>query len=897
MLLATKLYIPKWRPGLVSRPRLVERLWQGAERKLTLVTAPAGFGKSTLLAEWLATSPAGERATAWVSLDAGDNDPAIFWTYVAAALQTIQAGIGGNALALLSSPQPPPIESILTSLINELATVERDVTLILDDLHVIDAQSIHGGLDFLLDYLPPNVHLVIASRADPPLPLARMRARGELTELRAAELRFTPDEAAAFLNDVMGLAIPADDVAALETRTEGWIAGLQLAALSMQGRADVSGFIAAFAGDDRYIVDYLAEEVLQRQPAGVREFLLATSILDRLSGGLCDAVTGRQDGRAMLEQLERGNLFVVPLDDRRHWYRYHHLFADVLRAHLGEELPGELPALHERACRWYEQNGFTADAIRHALAARDFERAANMVELAAPALRRSRQETTLLGWLRMLPEAVVRVRPVLSMVYAGILLTTGEVEGVEARLQDAERWLDARSVGLVIADEEESRRLPASIAVHRAGFSLVRGEVASAMHQARRVLEIAAEDDHLYRGAAAAILGLGSWTSGDLEGAYQSYAAGMESLRQAGNITDTIGGAIALADIRITQGRLREAVRIYQGTVQRAADHGAPAMRGTADMHVGMSTIAREWNDLEAAMQHLTRSTELGEAAAFPQNPYRWCVAMARIREAGGDLDGALALLDEAERRYVSDFYPYVRPIAALRARVWIAQGRVDDALGWARELGVSTSDELSYLREFEHLTLARALIARYVEDRAGDSIREVLSLLDRLVAAAEDGKRAGSLIEALLVLALAQAAKGDLPAALMPLERALTLAEPEGYVRVFVGEGETMRNLLRQAATQGIAPDYARRLLAAFGDPVRGASTSGHTPGLAEPLTAREIEVLRLIAAGLRNEEIAGRLFISLATVKRHIANAYGKLAVSNRVEAVSRARELGLL
>jgi LuxR family maltose regulon positive regulatory protein len=876
---------------------LVERLCQGAERRLTLVTAPAGFGKSTLLAEWLATSPAGERATAWVSLDAGDNDPAIFWAYVVAALQTIQAGIGGNALALLSSPQPPPIEPILTSLINELASVERDVTLVLDDLHVIDAQRIHGGLDFLLDHLPPNVHLVIASRADPPLPLARMRARGELTELRAADLRFRPEEAAAFLNGVMGLAIPADEVAALETRTEGWIAGLQLAALSMQGRADVSGFIAAFAGDDRYIVDYLAEEVLQRQPAGVREFLLATSILDRLSGGLCDAVTGRQDGRAMLEQLERDNLFVVPLDDRRHWYRYHHLFADVLRAHLGEEHPGELPALHERACRWYEQNGFTADAIRHALAARDFERAANMVELAAPGLLRNRQEATMLGWLRMIPDAVVHVRPVLSMVYVGVLLSSGEVEGVEARLQDAERGLDARSVGLVIADEEESRRLPAAIAVHRAGHSLVQGEVSAAMHQARRVLEIAAEDDDLYRGAAAAILGLASWTSGDLEGAYQSYAAGMESLRQAGNITDTIGGAIALADIRITQGRLREAMRIYQGTVQRAVDHGAPAMRGTADMHVGMSTIFREWNDLEAASQHLARSAELGEAAAFPQNPYRWRVAMARIREADSDLDGALALLDEAERRYVSDFYPYVRPISALRARVWIAQGRVDEALGWAREQGLSASDELSYLREFEHLTLARALVARHAHDRSGDSIQDALSLLERLVEAAEDGKRAGSQIEALSVLALAHAAKGDLSHALVPLERALILAEPEGYVRIFTGEGDTMRILLRQAAARGVAPDYTRRLLSAFDAPAGVPSTVDQAALLAEPLTAREIEVLRLIAAGLRNEEIAGRLFISLATVKRHIANAYGKLVVSNRVEAVSQARELGLL
>jgi LuxR family maltose regulon positive regulatory protein len=896
-LLATKLYIPQWRPGLVSRPRLVERLCQGAERTLTLVTAPAGFGKSTLLAEWLATIDAGERVTAWVSLDVGDNDPAIFWAYVIAALQTIRAGIGATALALLSSPQPPPIEPILISMINELAAAQQTVTLVLDDLHVIDAQPINAGLAFLVDHLPPNVHLVIASRADPSLPLARMRARGELTELRAADLRFTADEAAAFLNDVMGLAIPASDVAALETRTEGWIAGLQLAALSMQGRSDVSGFIAAFAGDDRYIVDYLAEEVLQRQPAAVRDFLLATSILDRLSGGLCDAVTGLPDGRTMLEQLERGNLFVVPLDDRRHWYRYHHLFADVLRAHLQDERAGDLPALHRRASEWYEQNGFTAEAIRHALAAQDLERAANLIELASAALRRNRQEVTLLGWLRMLPDEVVRIRPVLSVVYAGILLTSGETEGVEARFLDAERCLDTRPAGMVVVDDEEFRRLPASIAVHRAGLALALGDLPTAVTLARRALDVALEDDHLYRGAAAAILGLAAWSSGDLEGAYQSYSAGMESLRKAGNITDTIGGAIALADIRITQGRLREAMRIYRDTVQRAIDHGAPAMRGTADMHVGMSTIAREWNDLAAASQHLARCAELGEAAAFPQNPYRWRVAMARIREAEGDLDGALELLDEAERRYVSDFYPYVRPIAALKARVWIAQGRLNDALGWAREQGLSATDELSYLREFEHLTLARALVARHAHDRSGDSMQDALSLLDRIVDATGDGKRTGSLIEALVLLALTHAAQGDLTSALVPLERALNLAEPEGYVRIFADEGEPMRNLLRQAATRGITLGYTRRLLSAFDAPAGVPSTVDQAALLAEPLTAREIDVLRLIAAGLRNEEIAGQLFISLATVKRHIANAYGKLAVSNRVEAVSRARELGLL
>ena len=445
-LLETKLYVPRSRRGLVPRPRLSERLDRGTASKLTLVSAPAGFGKTTLLTEWLAAGPAApadERLAAWLSLDRADNDPASFWTYVIAALRTVASGVGESALALLQAPQPPPIETVLTALLNDLGAIAGDIVLVLDDYHVIDARDVQDGMAFLLDHLPPGLHVVIASRADPALPLARLRARGELAEIRAAELRFTPDEAAAYLNEMMGLQLTARDVAALEGRTEGWIAALQLAALSMQGRDDVAGFIAGFAGDDRYVVDYLAEEVLQRQPDRVQAFLLQTSILGRLSGPLCDAVTGQGGGKAMLEALDRGNLFLVPLDDRRRWYRYHHLFADVLQARLLDEQPGQVPDLHRRASAWYEQNGEPSVAIGHALAAEDFGRAADLVELAIPAMRRTRQEATVRGWLEALPDEVVRVRPVLSVAVAGALLTGGELEGVEDRLRDAERWLDA----------------------------------------------------------------------------------------------------------------------------------------------------------------------------------------------------------------------------------------------------------------------------------------------------------------------------------------------------------------------------------------------------------------------------------------------------------------------
>src|SRR5580692_2552688 len=451
-LLETKLHVPRWRRNLVARPRLSDRLSRGAESALTVVSAPAGFGKTTLLAEWLAVAAADGRSVAWLSLDQRDNDPALFWTYLVAALNKGAPAGGAGALARLQPPRPPN-EAGLVALLNDLDAISNDVVLVLDDYHVIDARDVQDGMAFLLEHLPPQIHLVIASRADPPLPLARLRGCGELVEIRAADLRFTPNEAAAYLNEVMGLVLTAPDVAALEERTEGWIAALQLAALSMQGREDTTAYIDGFAGDDRYIVDYLAEEVLQRQPEHVQHFLLRTSILDRLSGSLCDAVTGQDGGKAKLTALERGNLFLVPLDDRRQWYRYHQLFADVLHARLLDEQPDDVPDLHRRASAWHEQNDEPSEAIRHALAAQDFERAADLVELAIPAMRRSRQETAVLGWLELLPDEVVRVRPVLSVGFAGALLAGGEYEGVEARLRDAERWLDAPSGEMVVVDD------------------------------------------------------------------------------------------------------------------------------------------------------------------------------------------------------------------------------------------------------------------------------------------------------------------------------------------------------------------------------------------------------------------------------------------------------------
>jgi LuxR family transcriptional regulator, maltose regulon positive regulatory protein len=916
-ILATKLYIPRVRPKVVSRRRLLERLNEGLHHKLILLCAPAGFGKTTLLSQWVEGLA---RPTAWLSLEEGENDPARFLTYLVAALQTIAAPIGEEVLGMLQSPQPPPPEAILTVLLNELTAIPDQFVFVLDDYHVLETKAVDQAFTYLLEHLPPQMHLVIATREDPHLPLARLRARGHLIELRAADLRFTPSEAAAFLNQVMGLNLSTEDIAALEDRTEGWIAGLQLAALSMQGHQDVPGFIRAFAGDHRYIVDYLVEEVLERQPEPVRSFLLQTSILDQLSGSLCDAVTGQEESNERLEALERGNFFVVPLDDKRHWYRYHHLFAEVLSAHLIAEQPDQISTLHRRASEWYEHNGSAADAIRHALAAEDFERSADLVELAIPTMRSNRQEATMLGWLKALPDEMVHFRPVLSVGYAWALLASGELEAALARLRDAERWLDntadrsepasAPSAEtcpesfdyaqdklrrrMVVVDEEEFRRLPASIAVYRAAYAQALGDVPATVKYARQALDLLPEQEILGRGAAAALLGLASWASGDLEAAYRAFADGMASVRMAGNISDAINGTIALADIRIAQGRLREAMRTYEHALQEALEQGEPAPRGTADLYVGMSELHREHGDLHAATQHLLRSKDLGERSGIPQNRYRWYVAMARIQEAQGDLDGALDLLHEAARLYMRDFFPYVRPVAALVTRVWVAQGRVGEALGWAREQDLEASDDLSYLREFEHITLARLLLARYKSNRADRSILEAMGLLERLLQAAEEGKRTGSVIEILVLQALAHQTQGDIPAALMPLQQALSLAEPEGYIRMFVDEGPPMAVLLEEAAKHGIAPNYIRQLLTAMG------SALDRTPVkqvLLEPLSERELEVLRLLRTDLNGPEIARELVVSLNTMHTHTKNIYSKLGVNNRRAAVRRAEELDLL
>ncbi len=899
--LATKLYIPPPRPRAVLRPRLIERLNEGLHGKLTLISAPAGFGKTTLVSEWLADCG---RPAAWLSLDEGDSDLTRFLTYLVAVLQTIAANIGEGVLGVLQSPQPPPTESILTALLNEITTIPDSFVLVLDDYHVIDAKPVDNALAFLLEHLPPQMHLVIATREDPHLPLARLRARGQVTELRAANLRFTPAEAAEFLNQMMGLNLSTENIAALEARTEGWIAGLQLAALSMQGRSDTASFIHAFTGSHRFVLDYLVEEVLQRHPERVRSFLLQTAILDRLSGPLCNAVTGREDGGGMLDALERGNLFVVPLDDKRQWYRYHHLFADVLQARLIEEQSNQVSSLHRRASSWYEQSGLPSDAIRHALAAKDFERAAGLIELAWSAMDINMQSAMWLGWAKALPDELIRARPVLSVGYAWALLDGGDMEACETRLRDAERWLDTPadaqmkldtpSNEMVVVDEEQFRFLPATIATARAYRALALGDVPGTVEHAREALRQTPEEDYVRRIQAASLLGLAQHASGDLEAADRSLSDLLADLWRAGDISTAVGVTFVLADVRVARGRLHGAASAYQRAMQLAAGQGEPMPVGTADLYRGMSELCCERGDLEAAAQHLVKGRELGERGASTGWQHRLRLAEARLKEAQGDLDGALDSLDEAERLFIRSPLPDVRPIAAQRARIWVAQGRLSEALGWARERGLSPGDGLCYLREFEHITLARMLIARYRSNRVDSSIQEAMTLLERLLKAAEEGGRMGSVIEILALQALACEAQSDIPRALVSLERALTLAEPEGYVRIFVDEGPPMAALLREAAKRGIAPNYVSQLRGAFGQ------AEGKTPGtqlLVEPLSERELDVLRLLRTELSGPEIARELMVSLSTVRTHTQNIYTKLGVDNRRAAVRRAEELDLL
>ena len=722
-ILETKLYSPRWASGLVTRPRLIERIRAGAQSRLTVVAAPAGSGKTTLLAEWLAQRASDAPPVAWVSLDTGDNEPALFWTCIIRALQKIDPDVGHDTLAGLQPGSPPSVAQ-LTALLNETTAIDCDVVLVLDDYHVIDSPSIHTSLAFFLDHLPPHVHTVLATRTEPPLPLARMRARGEVTELRVGDLRFTTDEAAAFLNRTMSLDIGTADVAALEQRTEGWIAGLKLAALSLRGHHDVRGFLDSFSGENRYVGDYLIEEVLQNLPERTRRFLLATSVLERLSASLCNALTGEGDAQAQLEYLEKNNLFVVALDDRREWYRYHHLFADVLQAHATRADAAQVREAHRRASSWYEHNGAISDAVRHAHAAGDHERIADLLECNWPARDRSYESARWLARVQALPEALLRERPVLNTGYAWALLNAGELEAAGERLRDVEASVSTTG----------NTSLAREVATARVYLAQSRGDFAGSAEHAQYLLEMVPADDHINRATAAALRALALWADGQLEPAYHTFASALASMRAAGAELDAIRGEFVPGDIRTAQGKLGEAERIYEAGIALAAKH---ARAETDELYLGLSEVKLERGELDDAERLMREMESKAPSAAHMTNRHRWCTVMARIAQARGDWAGALDLLDEAEMCQRRDPLPVARPVAAMRARIRIAQGDVARATAWMKDEQLDVDDALSFIREYEHITVARLLIAR-------GELEPATSLLERLTAAASARGRAG---------------------------------------------------------------------------------------------------------------------------------------------------------
>jgi LuxR family maltose regulon positive regulatory protein len=898
LLLATKLHVPRPRINLVPRAHLVQILHRGVEHSVTLISAPAGFGKTTVLAQWIAQSGL---PVAWLSLEAEDNNPSRFFSYLIAALQTLDAHIGTTALAMLRTPQPLSPEAVLAVLVNDITSRgAEEFILVLDDYHVITADSIQRGMTFLLEHLPPQLHLVLATRIDPPLPLARLRVQGQLTEVRTADLLFSTAEANTFLQEIMGLNLPDEAIATLERRTEGWIVGLQLAALSLQGRTDVSAFLAAFSGSHRYVLDYLSEEVLARQDAAVQQFLLHTSILERLSGQLCDAVTEQQGSQAMLEALERANLFVVALDDERGWYRYHHLFAEVLRRHLQQAEPEVVSVLHRRASTWFEKHALPAEAVQHALAVPDNELAARLIEPLALSATSYGQIDMVLGWLKDLPEVLLRTHPFLCVYYARLLIFTNQLEAAEARLQEAEWAIQAE------LSTEQAQIIRGYVLAIRAGIVGFSGDIAHAVSLAHQALNFLPETNVYPRTGAIMTTTHAYLVNGDVtETMEHKVVAANELLYTSDNLFAIVSGISALARLHVLQGKLRQAATTY---AQVVAVVPQPEVLKTIFRSVfyyfGLGDLLRERNELDEAERHLAQGMTLVKErlTVDPFVAVLGYTSLARLQQARGNTHGALATLDTlaqvAEQRHFPEHL--VAQVTAVRAHLELEQGNLAAAIRWVDTSGLSTEDEdLPYPREAEYLVLARVSIAQAREEPGSVHLLDVLDLLDRLQRSAEAKARIGSSLEILMLRALALEAQGDRKNALFTLERVLLLAEPEGYIRLFVDEGEPMRALLRHAHAHSRVPAYVADLLRAF----REQHVSDLPPpsvrpdSLTEPLTERERDVLRLLLEGASNREIAKRLVLSVNTVKRHVYNLCGKLGVQSRTQAIIRARALNLM
>lgn len=878
-ILTTKLYIPPPRPQVVLRPRLLAQLTAGLNHKLTLISAPAGFGKTTLISEWVNHR---QRPVAWLSLDEQDSDPQRFITYFVAALRTIDPEVGQAVFGLLQSPQPPTPEAVLTTLLNEIASISTNFILVLDDYHLLESQAIDQALTFLIEHLPPQMHLVMTTREDPNLPLPRLRVRRQLTELRAADLRFTPNEAADFLNQAMGLNLTADEVNALETRTEGWIAGLQLAALALQSMAttqsqqDIADFIQSFSGSHRFVLDYLVEEVLHQQTPAMQTFLLRTSILERLCGPLCEAVLGNSQtaGQEILERMEQTNLFIVPLDNERRWYRYHHLFADLLRQRLNQSIESEnesidIVDLHLRASHWYEENNLELEAFHHATAANDIERAAYLMAGKGMPLHFRGAVGPVLNWLKSLPQTVLDAKPTLWVMYASALSMTGQLAGVEEKLQAAEAALENAPVN------DKTRNLIGHIAAIRALLAASQLHVEAIIEQSQRALAYLHPNNLPVRTATTWKLGFAYQLQGDRTAAIQAYREAIATSEATGNTIINLAATLNLGRVQELQNQLHLAAESYQRVLQLVGEKTQPSM---SDAHLGLARLCYEWNDLERAQQHAEQGIQTAQQIRNIDRVAASQVFLAQIKLAQGDTDEAAAFLAKAEQvihqyNFVAEFLE----LAAVQILLQLRLGNLQAAVQLAQQ---------------HKLPLSQARLLLVQGDVEGAS-----TLLETVGAQAAEKDFQDQRLKLLVLQAAVAHAQNNYNQAMHQLSQALTLAEPHGFIRTFVDEGQPIAELLnmmksRNHGSQG----YIGKLLEAFKTEDIHPSTLTLQP-LIDPLSERELEVLRLIAQGLSNKEISDQLFLALSTVKGHNRNIYDKLQVQRRTEAVLRGRELGLL
>lgn len=887
-LLLTKLYIPPIRRAIVPRPRLIERLNEGlaAGRKFTLISAPAGFGKTTLVSEWIADCgcPVG-----WLSLDEGDTNPARFLSYLITALQLIKTGIGEGLLAALQSREPPQLVAVLTDLINEITSIPNHFIIVLDDYHSVESKQVDQAVNFLIEHLPPQMHLLIASREDPSLPLARLRARGQLTELRAADLRFSPAEAADFLNQVMGLSLSSDDVALLETRTEGWIAGLQMAALSMQGLLETGDFIRSFTGSHRFVLDYLMEEVLDRQTEEVQMFLLRTSILERLCGPLCEAVLSGSStsGQLTLEYLEHANLFIVPLDGDRCWYRYHHLFGELLRKRLEQKLTSEgIAGLHLQASEWYEKNGLILDAFTHAAAANDIERAERLMERKDMPINHPGVPVTILNWLESLPVSVLNSKPSLWWKQAAMLMANYQTIGVEEKLRATEAALASKTPPDAELDEG-TRNLVGKIAYARAALAATRYQAETSLEYAQRALEFLHPNNIAYRAGVTIYIGFARYLLGDRDAAELAYKEALSLAQAVGDEEGVLTATIRLGQIHELRNQLHQAFEIYQKVLRMTGEDPPPYATLAV---IGLARIYYNWNDLERAEKYAEQSHQL--ARLCEQVIDRLISSelfLSRLKITRRDpvsADHFLTLAEQHARQY--EYTVRFPDIAAARAILCLYQGDTDAAAQLVQH-------------EDRWLVRAEVLIAQGNPSAA-------LAIIVPHRHKMKEKRLDDQLLVTIVLQALALYAQGENESARQALKESLTLAEPGGFIRLFVDAGEPMRLMLQDLKTWMVQhPDeqgqslmaYVEKILAAFASPPEAQSSKliNQQSDLIEPLSPRELEVLQLISKGLSNQEIGKRLFLALDTVKGHNRRIFEKLQVNRRTEAIARARELGLI